>query len=203
MDARNKFTSFAAPYFRTIDSGSLYRRPFVWLYMFFAVLNLLCIVAALLAMFKGGFSGVLIGLFSIAGFWVGFQLWWDRKDKVNSFVTPGSDFVALPVFSHFIQTAGEWFGTLMAIVGTGASLVMALFGSSAGYGDMGIGGMGMMNPMDMFMMGMGSAPVVGIILSPVLGFLIIIISRAVAEQIRALVAVANNTKAIDVNTRRA
>ena len=186
---------FATPYFNMIDSGALYRRPFVILYMILAGLNLLSILGVLAVMFKGGVAGILIGLFAIFGLWIGFQLWWNRREKINSFVSPGSEFVALPVFSHFLQTAGEWFGTMMAIVGTGSSIVAALFGGGGG------GGFGS-NPMEMFMMMGGGTPVVGIIASPLAGFLILIVSRAIAEQIRALVAVANNTRNIDHNTRR-
>jgi hypothetical protein len=190
----NVLTGFAAPYFNMIDSGALYRRPFVILYMILAFLNLLSILGVLAVMFKGGVAGIIIGLFAIFGLWIGFQLWWNRREKINSFVSPGSEFVALPVFSHFFQTAGEWFGTMMAIVGTGSSIVAALFGSGGG------GGFGS-NPMEMFMMMGGGTPVVGIIASPLAGFLILIVTRAIAEQIRALVAVANNTKNIDNNTR--
>jgi hypothetical protein len=189
------FTAFAAPFFNMIDSGALYRRPFVILYMILAFLNLLSILGVLAVMFKGGVAGILIGLFTMFGLWIGFQLWWNRREKINSFVSAGSEFVALPVFSHFFQTCGEWFGTMMAIVGTGSSIVATLFGAGGG------GGLGA-GPMDLFMMMGGGTPAVGIIASPVAGFLILIVTRAVAEQIRALVAVANNTKNIEINTRR-
>lgn len=187
------FTGFARPYFALIDGGALFRKPFRILYMVLAALNLLSILGVLAVMFKGGVGGILIGLFGIFGLWIGFQLWWDRKDRINQYVNQGSEFVALPVFAHFFQTCGEWFGTLMAIVGTGASLVMALLGRSGGHGR---------SPLDMFTAMAGDAPLVGLIASPLLGFLIIILTRAIAEQIRALVAVANNTKAIEVNTRK-
>ncbi|HMQ76091.1 MAG TPA: hypothetical protein PKE21_10695 [Flavobacteriales bacterium] len=187
------FTGFARPYFALIDGGALFRKPFRILYMVLAALNLLAILGVLAVMFKGGVGGILIGLFGIFGLWIGFQLWWDRKDRINTFVSPGSEFVALPVFAHFFQTCGEWFGTLMAIVGAGASLVMALLGRSGGHGR---------SPLDLFTAVAGDAPLVGLIASPLLGFLIIILTRAIAEQIRALVAVANNTKAIEVNTRK-
>ena len=191
--ALDLFTGFARPYFALIDGGALFRKPFRILYMVLAALNLLSILGVLAVMFKGGVAGILIGLFGIFGLWIGFQLWWDRKDRINQFVSPGSEFVALPVFSHFFQTCGEWFGTLMAIVGTGASLVMALLGRSGGHGR---------SPLDLFTAMAGDAPLVGLIASPLLGFLIIILTRTIAEQIRALVAVANNTKAIEVNTRK-
>lgn len=187
----NIFTGLAAPYFDLIDSGALYRRPFVILYMVLAGLNLLAILGVLAVMFKGGVAGILIGLFGIFGLWIGFQLWWNRRQKIGTFVSPGSEFVALPVFSHFLQTCGEWFGTMIAIVGTGSSIVIALFGRSGGYTG---------SPLDAFAMMSGGTPLVGIIASPLAGFLILIVSRAVAEQIRALVAVANNTRNIERNT---
>ena len=188
----NIFTGFAAPYFNLIDSGALYRRPFVILYMVFAGLNLLSILGVLGFMFKGGIALIITGLFTIFALWVGFQLWWNRREKVNAFVTPGSEFVALPVFSHLWQTIGEWMGTFIAIAGTGASLggLIGSIGSSerGSYGD----------PMAVFSQ-LGFA---GLIACPLGGFIILILSRAIAEQIRALVAVANNTKNIDNNTRR-
>lgn len=189
----NIFTGFAAPYFNLIDSGALYRRPFVILYMVFAVLNLLSILGVLGFMFTGGVAPIITGLFMIFAFWIGFQLWWNRRDKVNSFVTPGSEFVALPVFSHLWQTIGEWMGTFVAIAGTGASLA-GLIASMGSGGRRSFG----MDPMEMF----GQLGLAGLIACPLAGFLILIFSRAIAEQIRAMVTVANNTRNIDLNTRR-
>lgn len=189
----NIFTGFAAPYFRIIDSGALYRKPFVYLYMVLAGLNLLSILGVLYVMFKGNVAGIFVGLFTIFALWIGFQLWWNRREKINAFVTAGSEFVALPVFSHFFQTVGEWFGTMVAIIGTGGSIVAALSGSHGrSYSS---------NPMDMMASMGGEVPIVGIIACPIAGFMILIVTRAIAEQIRALVAVANNTKNIDINTR--
>ncbi len=186
------FLGFAAPYFNLIDSGALYRRPFVILYMVFAGLNLLSILGVLGFMFKGGIALIITGLFTIFALWTGFQLWWNRREKVNAFVTPGSEFVALPVFSHLWQTAGEWAGTFVAIAGTGASLG----GLIGGIGSEGRAYHG--DPMAAF----SQLGFVGLIACPVAGFLILILSRAIAEQIRVLVAVANNTKNIERHTSR-
>lgn len=192
-NAVNVFTGFARPFFNLIDSGTLYRKPFKIFYTVLAVLNLLSILGILGVMFKGGVGPIITGLFTIFALWVGFQLWWDRKEKVGSFVTPGSEFVALPVFSHLFQTIGEWSGAFVAIVGVGASLGSLLSGSSAPSFGYGSGLLGMV---------MGGMGIGGLIASPIIGFLILIVSRAIAEQIRALVAVANNTKAIERNTKR-
>ncbi len=186
----NIFTDLATPYFNIIDDGTLYRKPFVVLYMILAGLNLLGILGTLYLMFKGNVASIFIGLFVIFGLWVGFQLWWNRRDRINRFSAPGSEFVALPVFSHFFQTCGEWMGTMVAIVGTGGSIVGALFGTAARSYE---------NPF--VFAAMADPPLIGIIAAPIAGFLILILSRAIAEQIRALVAVANNTRSIDINTR--
>lgn len=189
----NVLTGFATPYINLIDSGALYRKPFKILYTVFAVLNLLGILGVLGFMFKGGVGPIVTGLFMIFALWIGFQIWWNRREKVNAFVNPGSEFVALPVFSHLIQTNGEWAGTFVAIAGVGASLggLIASSGSSryGGYG---------MDPMSM----LGEMGAAGILVAPILGFLILIITRAIAEQIRALARVADNTRNIDHNTKR-
>lgn len=188
----NVFLEFARPYFDLIDSGALYRKPFMILYIVLAGLNLLSILGVLGFMFKGGIGLIITGLFAIFALWVGFQLWWNRREKVSSFVTPGSEFVALPVVSHLWQTIGEWLGTFVAIAGTGACLggLIGRIGSSRGdrYGD----------PMAQF----SQLGFVGLIACPLGGFLIVIVTRAIAEQVRALARVADNTRNIDHNTRR-
>lgn len=189
----NMLTGFAAPYIKLIDSGALYRQPFKVLYTVFAVLNLLGILGVLGIMFQGGIAPVVAGIFGIFALWIGFQIWWDRREKVNAFVNPGSEFVALPVFSHLLQTNGEWAGTVFAIAGVGASLggLLSSMGSS-GRGYYGSDPMAMLG-------GMGVA---GLIIAPIGGFLIIILTRALAEQIRALARVADNTRNIDNNTKQ-
>lgn len=190
-DGANIFTSFAAPYFDLIDSGALYRKPFVILYSILAGLNLLSILGVLGFMFKGGIALIITGLFVIFALWVGFQLWWNRREKVNTFTTAGSEFVALPVFSHLWQTTGEWLGTFIAIAGTGACLG-GLIGSIGGGGEANYN-----DPMAAF----SELGFAGLIACPVGGFIVLIFTRAIAEQIRALVAVANNTRNIEKNTR--
>jgi hypothetical protein len=189
----NIFLEFARPYFDLIDSGALYRKPFEILYIILAGLNLLSILGVLGFMFKGGIALIITGLFTMFALWVGFQLWWNRREKVNSFATPGSEFVALPVFSHLWQTAGEWLGTFVAIAGTGASLggLIGSIGSTDGEGYYS-------DPMAAFT----QLGFVGLVACPVGGFLILIATRAIAEQVRALTRVADNTRNIDRNTKR-
>ncbi|MGC8893125.1 MAG: hypothetical protein ACP5J6_10895 [Candidatus Saccharicenans sp.] len=112
-----------------------------------------------------------------------FQLWWDRAEKVADLQIEGKEFIATPVFSHFIQTFGEWLGTWIGIVG----FALALFGTLF------LGGRGryLARSMNVPFIGTG---IFSIILMPVIGFLIIVGFRFFAEQVRALASIANNTK---------
>ncbi|MDR2651062.1 MAG: hypothetical protein LBC68_01930 [Prevotellaceae bacterium] len=184
----NKFFTFIKPYLSFIDSGKLYRKPFYWLYVVLAAANLLFPFYVLYEaidsrMFSMGdakfiFAFILIWLVMLAAAWVGFQIWWDRKDKVQNTTSEGADFPATPVISHLIQTIGECVGAWVAIVGFGSSLfTWILLGSGGWYNELPLSG-----------------GFWGIIIFPVVGFLIIVFTRFVAEQIRALASIANNTK---------
>ncbi|MDR2292972.1 MAG: hypothetical protein LBE11_05795 [Prevotellaceae bacterium] len=182
----NEFFTFIKPYLSFIDSGKLYRKPFYWLYVVLAVLNLLLPFYFLYDAIDSGifnrdaksiFAFILIWLVMLVAAWINFQIWWDRKDKVQNTTSEGADFPATPVISHLIQTAGESLGTWVAVVGFGSSLfTWILIGSDPAY---------YLLPFSGF---------ISLILSPVAGFLIIVFSRLIAEQIRALASIANNTK---------
>jgi len=183
------FTAFIAPILKYIDDGDFYRSPFEWLYMIFAGINLLIPLIILFNIgdifdmqFKFVITFILVWLFIVVACWVGFQIWWNRKDGVVKTSKEGDDFIATPVVSHLVQTIGEWLGSLLAITGVGFSLFATLFlGDSASTmaRQMGIplgGG---------FLM---------ILAYPVIGFLIIVVFRFIAETARALASVANNTR---------
>jgi hypothetical protein len=115
--------------------------------------------------------------------WISFQLWWDRKTKVTTTSVEGDEFVATLVFSHFIQTLGEWFGTWIGIVGFSVALLTSIIlGNEANYLSYQIG-IPFLKTGFLF-----------IILMPIYGFLIIVGARFLAEQFRALSSIANNTR---------
>ena len=91
--------------------------------------------------------------------------------------------MATPVFSHFIQTIGEWLGTWIGIVGFSVALLTTLILGDEGYYLSSQLGLGFMKTGVLF-----------IILMPVYGFLIIVATRFLAEQFRALSSIANNTR---------
>ena len=188
----NKFFTFIKPYLSFIDNGDLYRKPFSWLYALLAIINLIVPIYVFYQavdnhIFDAPAKFVIVFLLvwviiAFAG-WLSFQLWWDRKSKVISTSNVGDEFMATPVFSHLIQTIGEWLGTWIGIVGFSFALLTTLILGDEGYYLSRQLGLGFMKTGFLF-----------IILMPVYGFLIIVATRFLAEQFRALSSIANNTR---------
>ncbi len=188
----NKFFTFIKPYLSFIDNGDLYRKPFSWLYALLAIINLIVPIFVFYQAVDNDifdtpakFVIVFLLVWLIIAFagWLSFQLWWDRKSKVISTSNVGDEFVATPVFSHLIQTIGEWLGTWIGIVGFSVALLTTLILGDEGYYLSEALGLGFMETGFLF-----------IILMPVYGFLIIVAARFLAEQFRALSSIANNTR---------
>ena len=194
----NNFFIFFKPFFDYIDSGELFRKPCGWLYVAIAVCNLLfpffvlynVISTEFLSFVPGKFIFVFILILIIlpAAGWFSFQLRWNRKSKVENLTKESDEFVGIPVFSHFIQTFGEWLGCYVAIVGC----LFALFTSLILGSD--TGAFSQIPGLDFL-----SVSAAGIILMPLYGYIIIVASRFIAESARALAAIANNTKKIIPN----
>ena len=193
--AESPFLGFARPYFDYIGRGKIYSL----IYIVMAVINLLIPLGVIFAVVESGFlrnSGarvVVVFIFSwlIIAFacWIGFQLWWYRKSSIKKIET--ADFIATPVVSEFFQTFGEWLGTLIGIIGAGVGIIATIFlNNSADYvfQESGIGFL-------------SYSPLI-IFAGPVVGFLIIIIFRFIAEQIRILASIANNTKEIATKLKK-
>ena len=189
----NKFFTFLKPAIAYVDNGSFFREPFKWLYMLFAGLSLFLPLFLLYKIIDGNVFDFLTGKYIfvvilawliIAFFgWLGFQLWWDRKDKVITTSGESDEFVATPVFAHFIQTFGEWLGLFIGVVGFLISiLVLLILGEEGAFVMERVG-------FDFVASGLIQA-----LLMPVYGFLIIVTTRFVAEQAKALATIANNTR---------
>ena len=186
----NKFFSFFEPVLKYIDTGKFFREPFRWLYAILAILNLLFPIVLLVRAIEsdlfrlggGGLITVFIFIWIVVVFisWIGFQIWWNRRKKIYSVITALDDFVAIPVFSNFIQTFGEWLGMLIGIGNPMLILIVAVFLK----GDTSM----LRLPL------IGSGALINIVLYPIYGFMIIVVARVMAETFRALAAIANNTK---------
>jgi hypothetical protein len=188
----NKFFTFIRPYLSFIDNGHFFRKPFSWLYTILAIVNLLIPIyvfyqASDYRIFDSPAKYVIVFLLlwiivAFAG-WMGFQLWWDRKSKIDISTAASDEFIATPALSHFIQTFGEWIGTWIGLVGFGFALLTTFILGDEGY----YLGRGLGIPfLDTGWM--------AILRMPIIGFLIIVFSRFLAEQIKALSTIANNTK---------
>lgn len=188
----SKFVNFISPLLKYIDDGHFFRKPFRILYMVLGGLSLLTPLAFLYTMIDAGMFEVsakmtigvlLLWLFLAAAYWLVFQVWWSRKDDVGEQKVAGEEFVSTPVFAHFIQTGGEALGILIAVAGAGFSLVSFIFlGDAPRYMVNSLGIVGADNG------------ILGVVISPVIGFIIIVFTRFLSEQIKALAAIANNTK---------
>jgi hypothetical protein len=186
----NKFFTFIKPCLSYIDSGKFFRQPFGWLYAAIAVANLLAPFYALIRLIgfakyveaKIIMSFTLIWLAIVFTSWVCFQLWWDRKSKVTAIVESGDEFTATPVFSHFIQTLGEWAGVWIGVAGFLVALFSTLFGSA------------MSDDLSFIGLPFLKTGFFAIVTMPVCGFLTVVATRFFAERLRALPAIASNTK---------
>jgi tetrahydromethanopterin S-methyltransferase subunit G len=188
------FTNFSKPYLDFLGKGKL----FSIIYIIMAIINLILPFVIIYkvvdsGLFRGGQAKFIITfIFSwiIIAFacWVGFQLWWDRKSKIKALEE--SEFIVTPIFSELFQTFGEWIGTLIGIIGAGVGLVATIvLGDYASYLFSAIG------------LGFLPSGIIVVIAGPLIGFVIIILSRFIAEQMRLLVALVNNARNIAINIK--
>lgn len=184
----NKYLDFYKPFLEYIDSGKFFSAPFSWLYAAFAGFNLLVPLIVLYIaidnhLFSSGgsffFAFLIMWIVIAIASWLGCQIWWNRRQATQA--NQDAEFVATPVFAHFIQTSGEWCGSWIAIVGAGAGIVTGIFLRD--------GGISNMLPIPF----LSSGGFVSVLVMPIVGFLIIVSSRVSAELVRALVAIAINT----------
>lgn len=191
----DKFFAFLASVWEYIDRGAFFREPFKWLYVTISLLNLLfppyviysVIDSGVFRFMSGGevIACILVFLLFIFLGIMSFSLWMDRQKKVKYTFDDNNDFVAIPVVSHFIQTLGEWIGFYIGVGGCVASLLFVVFGLGDTFEQ--LLGNGMLP------MGTGLLMVV---VYPVLGYLIVVSGRLMAELYRALASIANNTKSM-------
>jgi tetratricopeptide (TPR) repeat protein len=110
--------------------------------------------------------------------WFNFQLWWNRMFKIDETSKEDDEFTAVPVAAHFIQTFGESLGFLIAAFGFLTALLMNAFNVCFGQ----------------FGLALIEKGILGFILPIVAGFVLIFVFRIMAETLKALAIVANNTR---------
>jgi hypothetical protein len=192
--AGNPFFTFSKPYLDFIGQGKIFNLVYLVMAGINIILPFTIIYQSIESgIFSGGakyvFAIILVWLVIIFACWIGLQLWLDRRQKVIN--AAPSDFSATSIFSEIIQTFGEWLGTLLGIIGAGGGLIASIFlGEESFYLFSAIG------------MGFMPSGIIVILIGPVTGFFIIILSRFFAEQLRLFASLVNNTKEIAANVKK-
>jgi len=191
--AGSPFFTLSKPYLEFIGKEKL----FGLVYIIMAVVNLIIPFVILYQVIDSGFfrspakyifAFIFTWLVIVFAFWIGFQLWWDRRKKATS--SGSSEFIAIMNFSDITQTFGEWLGTLIAIIGACGGLIAFIFlGNDLNY---------LFGMIGLRFLRFGAAV---IIIGPVIGFFILIIFRFFAELLRIFAALADNTKEIATNIK--
>ena len=196
--ADNPFFNWAKPYFDFVGRGKIYSL----VYVIMALCNLLLPLIVIFWVIESGMlqyagtGAVIAFMFALLviafASWIGFQLWWNRKSAVKRFES--ADLIATPVISDLLQTFGEWLGTMLGILGVGVGIIITILlwdvsKYTAELMMFGVGGF----------FNFGPAMIIG---GPVAGFITIVFFRFIAEQIRIIAAIANNTREIARNLRK-
>jgi hypothetical protein len=191
MKFLQEFLGFGAPLIRAIENGKVFRIFFRLLYGLLAILSLLSpfyfiYMAADADLFSMETRFIVTFAIMWAGYAVasvlGFQVWWKRCVDVDSLHPEGESFIAVPGLAQLFQGSGEWVGIVVAVANFVAILSTSLIlGDDAAR-------LGFQLGLPNFNAGVAVA-----LAMPILGVLIILITRALAEQFSAIVAIANNT----------
>ena len=133
---------------------------------------------------------ILFSVFSIFIGLVSFQIFWDRKSKMILTSKDNDEFTAIPAIAHYIQTIGESIGSYISLMGTFIISIAIVFEVCFGVYELG----------KLFIMDLENLSnnlIVGIpyvILPVIAGFMTIVFFRVIAEGIKAIVVIANNTR---------
>ena len=198
-NSANKFTSFIAPALDDMDKGNFLIKPMQWFFIANAFLSLILPLAVVIKLKKddvfadASIFAIIISLFSIFMGWIGFQIWWNRKNTLQEKIHKQDEFKAIPLFSYNLQTSGEWYGAYVTIMGVGSAIATFFLAKDR---------VGYYNLKSYFIIlppGADPSSYWMIIYSVIAGFFILIIFRFIAEFIRAIAAIANNTAKNNLN----
>ena len=183
-----KFFDIIKPLTDYIDSGKFFRQPLQWLYY---VIGCLCALFPFYVIYelidkyvfkyadgKETFALILVLLILIAVCFGSFLLWFNRAQKLPELLKPDSKFVAVPAVANFIQTSGEFYGLFLGVFGFLSSLILTLFDFYV--------------PIP-FMTEVGFGATV---MFPIVGYVIVVGCRYIAELVLSIADIANNTDKI-------
>ena len=183
------FQSFVKPFLDYIDNGNFFRQPVKILYMIIGALNALLPFYLLYQLIDSGVfefagTGMIFGiviswLIMLGGFVFVGILWWTRAEQFDTMAGQGDEYPVTPVFAHIVRTSGEAFGVIVGVILFLVTLVMLVFAGETGLSALN---------------SLGDFGWASLLILPVTGFFIIVTSRFLSEQIRAIVNIAQNTK---------
>lgn len=184
----NKILNFLDPVLKYIDSGAFFRQPFKWLYILIGVLNISLPISFIGTLsdawdYLSGssrFAAVIILLITIALAFIGFLVWYKRSMTLKKDAGVSSRFIAIPVVANMLQTIGEWLGIIIGVGGFAIILIAMMFA-----GD------------ELYFLVHTETGVLSMILCPVMGYIIVVFFRFLAENCLALASIANSAKSID------
>jgi hypothetical protein len=186
----NFFLHFSKPYTDAIDNGTFFQKPVSWIY---ALLGGLCLLFPIIIaaqaidnhFFDTQSKYIIMGLL----FWaiiiivalINFQIWINRKNKLLK-LDGSRGFLATTIMANVISTTGECYGVSVGILGFFASFLSLIleefkyltreFSDFLPFGEIGL---------------------VGLILFPILGYIIVISFRFFSELILGIAQIARNT----------
>lgn len=177
--AKASFLSSFSPLINWLKSGNIFKQPVALFYVLIGIGALLAPFVTLIQLsdiFSYGSASMIVALIFIflimlVGGFFGIRYWIERSSDLSQITSADDQFVATPVISHLIQCWGEFFGTYVMTVGSLSFLVLLMFNVPqipAAFSD-----------------------VVSCVIG---GFMMILVSRVIAELISAICAIANNTK---------
>ena len=101
--------------------------------------------------------------------WVSGSIWWYRSRELSTITKGNSYFVTTPIFAHLLRTCGEAYGMLFCVLGCVVNVFLSIF------------------DVDLFLFRFIDYGTKGVIMCPLVGYFIIIITRFLSELIQAAV----------------
>ncbi|MCF0205234.1 MAG: hypothetical protein HUK12_08115 [Muribaculaceae bacterium] len=202
---------------RMIDSGVFFKKPMQWLYLLTGILSFLpplcCIViffaiSKIVSPYMEGWGEALFYIMmfllvvvSIILGYFSFLFWQHRSNRLGNAIKDYDDISALPVWGHYLQTSFEYWGLFSVIVPAIGFIAIFLYAflsfntyifANLGYEFFHIGSeMG-----DYFAGLIGALVTLAFIILGlcILGYVMVLISHVIGENIRIKANIANDTR---------
>lgn len=193
-------------YFNSIDSGVFFSKPIVWIYWLIALSNIAIpgyiLYYAMDSFYRWGIQWTLFVIEFIVLLFVSiisFFIWTGRKSSLIEFINNNKKTPATFIVAHFIKTAGECLGVWIGIMGFFDTFLDLIF-YGGGLSDSAFYGNGFRTILSEFNLVLFekevTTSIVLILLFPIIGYFIVLITKFISERLTFLAIIANNTKVL-------